>query len=67
VTGEASYGVFGAVRSTGGTGVGLGFTGAPQTGDLVHLMARDLDTATGRSLSVDPVRPGAPGVVGWNP
>ena len=33
----------------------------------MHLTARDLSTATGRFLSVDPVRPGAPGVAGWNP
>lgn len=67
VAGRSSYDVFGGVRSSSGTDVGLGFTGAPQSGDLVHLSARDLSTSLGRFLSTDPVSPGAPGVVGWNP
>ena len=34
--------------------MGLGYTGEPQTGDLLHLRARTLDTASGRFLSIDP-------------
>jgi RHS repeat-associated protein len=55
------------VRGSSGATTPFGFTGAPQSGDLVHLDARDLNTGIGRFLSVDPVRPGAPGSVGWNP
>jgi YD repeat-containing protein len=34
VTGRASYDVFGAVRSSSGDGIGLGYAGAPQAGGL---------------------------------
>jgi RHS repeat-associated protein len=33
----------------------------------IYLRARTFDPVTGQFLSVDPVRPGAPGVVGYNP
>ena len=64
--GTTSYDAFGAKRSTAGATTTFGYTGAPHAGDLVHLDARDLDTSLGRFLSTDPVRPGAPGAVGWN-
>jgi RHS repeat-associated protein len=67
VAGRTSYDPFGVVRSTTGTSSAFGYTGGEATGDLVHLPARDLAPELGRFLSVDPVRPGAPGVVGWNP
>jgi RHS repeat-associated protein len=67
VAGRRAFDAFGAVAAESGATSLLGFTGAQQDGDLVHLNARDLSTATGRFLSVDPVRPGAPGVTGWNP
>jgi RHS repeat-associated protein len=35
-------------------------------GGPIHLQARVLDTATGQFLSPDTLRPGAPGVVGYN-
>jgi RHS repeat-associated protein/uncharacterized repeat protein (TIGR01451 family) len=66
VAGSASYDVFGAVTSSSGARTPFGFTGAPQSGDLVHLNVRDLNTSVGRFLSSDPIRPGAPGSVGWN-
>ncbi len=65
--GTTAYDAFGAVRNSSGATTAFGFTGAPQAGDLVHLGVRDLDTAVGRFTSTDPVRPGAPGSVGWNP
>ncbi len=67
VSGRRAYDVFGGVRAESGAPSVFGFTGAQQSGDLVHLNARDLSTSVGRFLSVDPVRPGSPGVVGWNP
>ncbi|MBN9104678.1 MAG: hypothetical protein J0I14_06715 [Propionibacteriaceae bacterium] len=68
VTGRASYDVFGAVRdSSGDISATVGYTGATQDGNLVHLGVRDLDTSTGTFLSTDPVSPGAAGVAGWNP
>ncbi len=66
VAGTTSYNVFGSRTSSAGTQSRFGYTGAQQSGDLVHLNARDLDTSLGRFLSTDPVRPGAPGAVGWN-
>ena len=66
VAGRTSYDPFGVVRSTTGTSSAFGYGTGEATGDLVHLPARDLAPELGR-LSVDPVRPGAPGVVGWNP
>lgn len=66
VTGSTGYDAFGAVTSSTGSRTPFGYTGAPQSGDLVHLNARDLNTGTGRFLSIDPIRPGAPGSVGWN-
>jgi RHS repeat-associated protein len=67
VVGTASYDVFGGVRDSSGVGSLFGFTGEPTdaTG-LVHLRARDLDTETGRMLSVDTVQPNAPGTQGYN-
>lgn len=67
VVGSASYDVFG-VRSASGSGSVFGFTGQWQdpTG-LLHLRARYLDPAAGVFLGRDPVRPGAPGVGGFNP
>ena len=67
VTGRTSYDPFGVVRSTTGTPSAFGYIGGEAAGELVHLPARDLAPELGRFLSVDPVRPGAPGVVGWNP
>lgn len=67
VTGRTSYDPFGVVRSTTGTPSAFGYIGGEAAGDLVHLPARDLAPELGRFLSVDPVRPGAPGVAGWNP
>ena len=67
VAGRTSYDPFGVVRSTSGTSSAFGYGTGEATGDLVHLPARDLVPELGRFLSVDPVTPGAPGVVGWNP
>lgn len=59
--GSAAPDAFGAVRSTSGATTPFGYMGAPQSGELVHLKARDLKTGVGRFWSTDPVRPGAPG------
>ena len=67
VVGTTTYDPFGVVRSQTGTVSRFGFGGGLADGGRVHLGARDLDTATGRFLSVDPLRPGGPGSVGWNP
>ncbi|WP_460715036.1 RHS repeat-associated core domain-containing protein [Nocardioides dilutus] len=67
VTGTTTYDPFGFLRSQSGVTSRFGFGGGLADGGLVHLGARDLDTRSGRFLSVDPVRPGGPGVVGWNP
>lgn len=65
---EVDYDAFGTAQVLAGAAPGLGYTGAPATaGGLVHLQARDYDPTTGRFLAKDPVTPGAPGVVGWNP
>lgn len=66
VAGRRAFDALGAISDETGATSRLGFTGAQQESRLVHLNARDLSTATGRFLSVDPVRPGAPGVTGWN-
>ncbi|WP_109474665.1 PKD domain-containing protein [Ornithinimicrobium cavernae] len=66
VTSTMTYDPFGE-RTVSGAGSVFGFTGQMQDGTgLVHLRARDLDPLTGAMLSIDPVRPGAPGVVGYN-
>ncbi len=65
--GTATYEVFGATRSQTGASSIFGFTG--QQGDpnsLLYLRARYLDPEIGRFLAVDPARPGAPGVTGFN-
>jgi RHS repeat-associated protein/uncharacterized repeat protein (TIGR01451 family) len=68
VTASVAYDAFGTAQVASGTAPPLGYTGAPATaGGLVHLQARDYDPSLGRFLSKDPVSPGAPGVVGWNP
>lgn len=66
IAGATTYDAFGSKTDESGAQSRFGYTGAPQSGDLVHLNARDLNTSLGRFLSVDPVRPGAPGAVGWN-
>ncbi len=65
--GNAAYDVFGAVQTQTGTTTLFGYTGAQQSDDLVYLNARYLTPDVGRFLSVDPIRPGAPGVTGYNP
>jgi RHS repeat-associated protein/uncharacterized repeat protein (TIGR01451 family) len=68
VVGRASYDVFGVAQSGSGDVGPFGFTGGQQdpTGD-VYLTARHYRPGMGRFLSVDPMTPGAPGVVGYNP
>jgi RHS repeat-associated protein len=65
--GTTDYEIFGAPRAESGVQGFYGFTGEPQdaTG-LVHLRARTHDPATGRFLSPDAVRPGAPGTGGYH-
>ena len=65
--GTSEYAVFGDPRTTTGTSTSFGFTGAQQANDLVYLNARYLSPVVGSFLAVDPVRPGAPSVAGWNP
>lgn len=67
VTGTTSYDVFGNATTQTGSQTPFGYTGAQQTDDLVYLNARHLSPDIGRFLSVDPVRPGAPGITGYNP
>ena len=68
VTGSAAYDPFGVRMAQTGTASLLGFTGelTDATG-LVDLRARALDPASGTFTQTDPLRPGAPGVVGYNP
>lgn len=65
--GSATYDPFGATTATTGQVSTFGFGGGERSGALWHFRARELDSTLGRYLSVDPVRPGAPGVMGWNP
>ena len=65
--GSSGFDVFGEITTQTGTASPFGFTGAQQFDDLVYLNARYLTPDVGRFLSVDPVRPGAPGVTGYNP
>jgi RHS repeat-associated protein len=68
VTGSAAYDPFGATTTQAGASSALGFTGelSDATG-LINLRARLYDPATGAFTQTDPLRPGAPGVVGYNP
>ncbi len=67
LTSTMAYDPFGDRTVNEGAGSVFGFTGQVQDGTgLVHLRARDLDPVTGTMLSIDPVRPGAPGVAGYN-
>jgi RHS repeat-associated protein len=67
VTGSASFEAFGAPRASSGTTSIFGFTGEPMDGTgLVDLRARVLDPGIGRLLSLDTVRPNAPGGQGFN-
>ena len=67
VVGTGDFDVFGAASSQSGIGTSFGFAGqqTDPTG-LLFMRARYMDPATGAFLSPDPVRPGAPGVVGFN-
>ena len=67
LAGSASFEAFGATRSSSGSSSAFGFTGEPTdaTG-LVDLRARALEPGIGRLLSVDTVRPNAPGGQGFN-
>lgn len=66
VAGTAAYDVFGSATTQTGSNTPFGYTGAHQTDDLGYLNARYLSPDIGRFLSVDPARPGAPGVTGYN-
>ena len=68
VAGTSSFEVFGDTGASTGVETPFGFTGAQHdpTGK-VYLNARYLNPDIGSFLSVDPVRPGAPGVAGYNP
>ncbi len=68
LVGSVEYGAFGGIRAQSGATSAFGYTGeqyTPVTG-LLHLRARDLNPALGRFLSVDTVRPNAPGSQGFN-
>ena len=65
--GTARFDVFGATTAQTGVGSAFGFAGEPADIAGVFLRARTLDPVSGVFLSVDPMRPGAPGVVGYNP
>jgi RHS repeat-associated protein len=68
VVGTAGYDAFGARTSPTGVSSAFGFAGSyTDASGLPYLRARSLDPATGVFLSTDPMRPGAPGVVGYNP
>ena len=66
--GTNDYDAFGAIRAQSGTTSVLGYSGEQYTAatGLLHLRARDLNPALGRFLSVDTVRPNAPGSQGYN-
>lgn len=68
VTGTSDYDVFGQLQTDADNLGPFGFTGGQHdpTGS-VYLTARHYQPEIGRFLSVDPVRPGAPGVAGYNP
>lgn len=65
--GSASFEAFGARRTSSGTTSVFGFAGEPMDGTgFVDLRARALDPGIGRFLSIDTVRPNAPGGQGYN-
>jgi RHS repeat-associated protein len=67
LVGSASFEAFGASRASTGTTSAFGFTGEPtDASGLVDLRARVLDPGIGRFLSIDTVRPNAPGGQGFN-
>jgi RHS repeat-associated protein len=65
---DASYAVFGVMRTQNGAASAFGFSGEHFTPelDLLHLRARDYQVGTGRFLSADSVQPNAPGTQGYN-
>ena len=67
VVGTAAYDAFGATTSQTGVTSTFGFTGELRDPAGIYLRGPDLDPASRLFLSVDPVRPGAAGVVGYNP
>jgi RHS repeat-associated protein len=67
VSGTAAYDPFGATTTSTGARSIFGFAGETSDASGIYLRARTLDPATGTFGSTDPVRPGAPGVVGYNP
>jgi RHS repeat-associated protein len=67
LAGSASFESFGAPRSSSGSSSLFGFTGEPtDAAGLVDLRARALEPGIGHFLSVDTVRPNAPGGQGFN-
>jgi RHS repeat-associated protein/uncharacterized repeat protein (TIGR01451 family) len=66
VVGTATYDAFGAATAQTGATSRFGFTGETRDVAGIYLRARTLDPVTGVFLQTDPVRPGAPGVVGYN-
>jgi RHS repeat-associated protein/uncharacterized repeat protein (TIGR01451 family) len=66
VVGTAAYDAFGATTAQTGLTSRFGFTGEISDAAGVFLRARTLDPTTGVFLQTDPMRPGAPGVVGYN-
>ena len=67
VTGSAGFDAFGARTSQSGASSAFGYAGEMGDASGLYLRARTYDPATGAFLQVDPVRPGAAGVVGYNP
>ena len=67
VVGTTTYDPFGVVRSQSGTVSRFGFGGGLADGRPRPPRRTRPRHGSGRFLSVDPVRPGGPGVVGWNP
>jgi len=67
VVGTASYDPFGVTTAQSGAASAFGFTGETRDAAGINLRARAYDPITGTFSSFDPIRPGAPGVVGFNP
>ncbi|HET9347339.1 MAG TPA: RHS repeat-associated core domain-containing protein [Candidatus Limnocylindrales bacterium] len=67
VVGTASYDPFGTTTGQTGATSPFGFTGELRDPAGIYLRARTYDPAARVFLSVDPVRPGTAGVVGYNP
>lgn len=65
--GTASYDAFGAQTAQSGASSAFGFAGEQRDASGIYLRSRTLDPTTGIFLQTDPVRPGAAGVVGYNP